>query len=234
MQLGPRHRDACVSQGTSSCRRGLIVTVAEVLDHTSFIANLIKSRGMNQMIFCPGRIRISRVNGYETYANPNNANPICRDLLDIGKAPIGETGDDRSYKPRQAEGSHQRIRRTLHEAESMGASDKDKHLRNNGDLEVVDDAVQLLTIVAYLTRWGMSNLRWKKSDSRITTTRMILYMPSEHGRERGAARTYMESVMIVPLSRSAMIRTMKGGNLNPYKDTGMAKQITIQILTALV
>jgi len=31
---------------------------------------------------------------------------ICRDLLDMGKAPIGETGDDRGYKLRQAEGSH--------------------------------------------------------------------------------------------------------------------------------
>ena len=35
----------------SSCCCGLIVTVTEVLDHISFIANLIKSRGTNQMIF---------------------------------------------------------------------------------------------------------------------------------------------------------------------------------------
>ena len=66
----------------------------------------------------------------------------------------------------------------------MGAGDEDERLRNNGDLEVVDDAVQLLTIVVYLTRWGMLNLHWKKSDSgdsRIMTTRMTLYMPSECG-----------------------------------------------------
>jgi len=39
------------ARAQSSCHCGLIVTVAEVLDHISFIANLIKSRGMNQMIF---------------------------------------------------------------------------------------------------------------------------------------------------------------------------------------
>ena len=39
------------ARARSSCRCGLIVTVAEVLDHISFIANLIKSRGTNQMIF---------------------------------------------------------------------------------------------------------------------------------------------------------------------------------------
>ena len=36
----------------------------------------------------------------------------------------------------------------------MGASDKDEHLRNNGNLDV-DSGVQLLIIVVYLTRRGI-------------------------------------------------------------------------------
>jgi len=42
----------------------------------------------------------------------------------------------------------------LHEEESMGASDEDEHLRNNGNLDI-DSGVQLLIIVVYLTRRGI-------------------------------------------------------------------------------
>jgi len=57
----------------------------------------------------------------------------------------------------------------------MGASDEDERLRNNGKLEV-DDGVQIWPGGAFKLTW---NLRLKKSDSKITTTKTILYKPSE-------------------------------------------------------
>ena len=52
---------------------------------------------------------------------------------------------------RQAEGTHQRERRTFHKEEPVGASNKDERLRDNGNLEV-DDRVKLLIVVVNLTR----------------------------------------------------------------------------------
>ena len=89
-----------------------------------------------------------------THPNPNDADPRTINLLDVSETPIGKAGDDRGHELCEAEGTHQRIRRTFHEEESMGASDEDERLRNNGDLEV-DNCVQLFIIVVDLTRVGV-------------------------------------------------------------------------------
>ena len=69
----------------------------------------------------------------------------------MGETPISEASDDRGHELRQAEGTHQCIRRTLHEEERMGASNKDERLRDNGNLEV-DDRVKLLVVMVNVTR----------------------------------------------------------------------------------
>ena len=81
-----------------------------------------------------------------THPNPNDADPRTINLLDVSETPIGKAGDDRGHELCEAEGTHQRIRRTLHEEEPVGASNEDKSLRDDGDLEV-DDRVKLRVVV---------------------------------------------------------------------------------------
>ena len=52
---------------------------------------------------------------------------------------------------RKAEGTHQRIRRTLHKEEPVGASNEDESLRDDSDLEI-DDRVKLRVVVVDMMR----------------------------------------------------------------------------------
>ncbi|SRR6266571_6350492 len=85
-----------------------------------------------------------------THPDPNDTDPSTRNLLDVGETPIGEAGDDRGHELRQAEGSHQCIRRTFHKEEPVGASNEDERLGDNGNLEI-DNRVKLLVVVVDLT-----------------------------------------------------------------------------------
>ena len=82
-------------------RRNLI-TVA-------FIANLIISRGINQMISCKAISASTKSTneGNKDYPNPDDSNPTNGDPLNFRKLPISETSNDRGYKLCQAEATHQ-------------------------------------------------------------------------------------------------------------------------------
>ena len=81
-----------------------------------------------------------------TYPNPDDTNPATRDRVNLGEAPVGEASNDRRDELRNAEGTHERVRGTLHEEEAVRTGDEDKSLRDNGNLEV-DDHVELRVVV---------------------------------------------------------------------------------------
>ena len=85
-----------------------------------------------------------------TYPDPDNTNPATRDTLDVGEAPVGVGGDDGRDDLSDDEGTHERKGGTLHEAETVRASDEDERLGNDSDLEVRNH-VQL-RVVAVHTR----------------------------------------------------------------------------------
>ena len=58
--------------------------------------------------------------------------------MDLGEAPVSVCGDDGGDKLGNAKGKEQGDGGTLHEEESMRASDEDKGLGDNCDLEVYD------------------------------------------------------------------------------------------------
>ena len=82
----------------------------------------------------------------ETYPNPDDTNPATRDGLDLREAPVAVCGDDRRDELRNAEGTHEGERRTLHEEEAVRTRDEDEGLRDDGNLEV-DDRVELGVVV---------------------------------------------------------------------------------------
>ena len=135
--IGSALSGCCLSQGTSSRCYGLIVMVVEALDHSSCDRELHRvERGTNQIMY---------------------QNKLRKQIGDLPKpkesqsnlprsSGYGESPTTPANKLRQAEGNHRCIRRTLHEEQSMGASDEGKHLRNSGGLGI-GDGVQLLIIV---------------------------------------------------------------------------------------
>jgi len=66
MQLGPHHWDASLSSVSAWAQAvaavALLWQLQKYLITVAFIANLVKSRVMNQMMFCPRCIRTSRIN----------------------------------------------------------------------------------------------------------------------------------------------------------------------------
>ena len=81
-----------------------------------------------------------------TYPDPNDTNPTTRDGLDLGEAPVAVRGNNRRDELRNAEGTHEGERRTLHEEEAVRTRDEDEGLRDDGNLEV-DDRVKLGVVV---------------------------------------------------------------------------------------
>lgn len=76
-----------------------------------------------------------------TYPDPNDSDPTTGNGTDLGEAPVSVRGDNGRNKLGRAEGEEQRNRGTLHEEESVGPSDEDERLRDDGNLEV-DDHVE--------------------------------------------------------------------------------------------
>lgn len=71
-----------------------------------------------------------------TYPDPDDTNPATRDGVDVGEAPVTKGGDDRGDGLGNAESTEQGIRGSLHEEESVRASDEDQGLRDDSNLEV--------------------------------------------------------------------------------------------------
>lgn len=114
-----------------------------------------------------------------THPNPNDADPRAINLLDVREAPVGEAGDERGHELRQDEGTHQRIRRTLHKEEPVRASNEDEGLGDNGNLEVYD-RVKLRVVVVKVTRLRietdmelpLEEVRLNDNDDENDSTRM--------------------------------------------------------------
>ena len=69
-----------------------------------------------------------------TYPDPDDSNPTARNGTDLGETPVTIRGNDGGDKLSNAEGKKQGGGGTLHEEESMRASDEDERLRDNGNL----------------------------------------------------------------------------------------------------
>ena len=65
--------------------------------------------------------------------------------MNVGETPISISSDERRNELGKAKCDDQRSRRTFHEKESMGTSDKDKCLGNDGHLKV-DDHMELWVV----------------------------------------------------------------------------------------
>ena len=63
-----------------------------------------------------------------TYPDPDDTDPTTRDRSDVGEAPVTIGGDDRRDELSDTERTEERIRRTLHEEESVRTGDEDQSL----------------------------------------------------------------------------------------------------------
>jgi len=75
-----------------------------------------------------------------TYPDPNISNPTTGNGTGVSGAPVSIRDDDEGDKLGSVECDNQGDRRTLHEEESIRASDEDQGLGNDRNLEVGDHA----------------------------------------------------------------------------------------------
>jgi len=83
--------------------------------------------------------------------DPDDTDPATGDGVDLGEAPVTETGNDGGDELGETERTHEGIRRSLSPGRTVRTGDKDKSLRDDGDLEV-DDHVSSW-VVGVLAEW---------------------------------------------------------------------------------
>ena len=88
-----------------------------------------------------------------TYPDPNDSDPSTGNGTNVSEAPVSVRGDDRRDKLGNTESDDQGDGGTLHEEESVGASDEDQGLGNDRNLEVGDHVEH--TIVGERDTWPM-------------------------------------------------------------------------------
>lgn len=81
--------------------------------------------------------------------DPDNTDPATRDGGDVGEVPVSEASNDRRNELGDTESNHERNRWSLHPGESVGSSDKDERLRDDGNLKVNDHvALRVIAVLA--------------------------------------------------------------------------------------
>jgi hypothetical protein len=132
---------ALVDRSDTRSRPGHWNTLALALDVASELSFVTLTE-----IFDNGRLhrKLDQVEWQEpdNVPHPNDADPAARDTTDLSEAPVSVSSNDGRDELSDTEGTKEGIGWHFHEEKSMGTSDEDERLGDDGHLEV-DDHVDI-------------------------------------------------------------------------------------------